>query len=554
MFSFLGVEAKTNLRHQVSLPFPQELKFKVEFWRAIYTKYSTKQGVLHDAEDLSIIYDAIELPKNGDTAGVDQMRAEIREHLFNILRKRGENLTMAERKLLTKFPANTSRSRLLQATENIRFQLGQSDRFKAGLLRSGLYMKHIEVILAEEGLPDFIKYLPHVESSYSEQAISKFGAAGLWQLMPQTGKQYLRVDYAVDERLDPLLATHAAAKHLARDFQMLGAWPLALTAYNHGAGGISRAVQTLGTTDIAEIAFRFQSPSFGFASRNFYAQFLAAVDVAENYRRYFGELPIPQPIVFEAVTLKEPKYFREFSQNYRVSLEDFKKLNPALRSPVYSNQRPIPRGMLLRVPPHSQRLPELIASLDKRAIPAKAKSAKLPEIRVTKTPAAKDLKPKNEVVEIISPYRIQDIANGKGWITVEINETISQIAEWLGVGLEDLRSWNGMDAQAQTRLGQKLLVKVDRIKVDEFQQVREDYHKKIKEDFFSQYDVASLTNYEVQKGENLWSLCYQKFDLPPWLLQEYNVGVSLVNLAPGTKLKIPVLNEKLGAPMISSRQ
>ncbi|MDB5038044.1 MAG: hypothetical protein JWQ35_1572, partial [Bacteriovoracaceae bacterium] len=275
-----------------TISIPTELRLKVEFWKAIYTKYTTTQGLLHDAEDLSVIYDAIELPRNGSTTSADELRYNIREKLFNIVRKRGENLTPEERKLLAHFPPGTTRTRLLQATENIRFQLGQADRFKEGIIRSGYYLKHIEKILHEEGLPDFIKYLPHVESSFQEYAISKVDAAGLWQLMEATGRGLgLKIDYAVDQRLDPWLATEAAAKHLKRDRNFLGTWPLAITAYNHGPGGVQKAVQTLGTTDISDIAFRYTSPTFGFASRNFYAQFLAAVEVASNYQRYFGELP-----------------------------------------------------------------------------------------------------------------------------------------------------------------------------------------------------------------------------------------------------------------------
>lgn len=558
LFSLSGVFAAE--KHKISsndqsLPIPPEIKFKVDFWKAIYTKYTTKQGVLHDAEDLSIIYDAIELPASGDTTGVDQLRADIRENIFNIIRKKGDNLTSEERRILSKFPAQASRARLLQATENIRFQLGQADRFKQGIIRSGFYIKHIEKILAEEGVPDFIKYLPHVESSFQEYAISKFDAAGLWQLMPSTGKMFgLREEYAIDERLDPMKATRAAARHLSRDYQRLGTWPLAVTAYNHGAGGMTRAVRTLGTTDIAEIAFNFQSPSFGFASRNFYVQFLAAVDVATHYQRYFGDLPIPPPIQFETVQIKDPIYLKDFSERYRFTADEFRRLNPGLRPPVLNNSRPIPKGVEVRVPPNSHRVPILVASIDKsimKGVGKSQKTMKLPELKLAKTTAPKA---PSKLKETLSNYAVQDVAEGRGWVSLEINESITQLAEWLKVSVDDLRAWNGLDSQAQARLGQRLMIQTAKVNLEDFQSLREDYHRQIKEDFFAQFEIAKLQDYEVKKGENLWSVCYQKFDIPPWLLKEYNSNVQLLNLAPGTKLKVPVLREKNGVPLVGSSQ
>lgn len=534
---------------QATLPFPAELKLKVEFWKKVYTEYTTRQGVLHDSEDLSIVYEAIDLPKNGDMSGVDAARRRIREHLFNILRKRGENLTTEERNVLSKFPVQLSRSRILQATENIRFQLGQSDRFREGLIRSGYYLKHIEKILAEEGVPDFIKFLPHVESSFQEYAISKFGAAGLWQLMPATGRMFLKVGYDIDERLDPWKATRAAAKHLKRDFNSLKSWPLALTAYNHGPGGVRRAVETLGTSDIVEIAFRYSSPSFGFASRNFYAQFLAASEVASNYRRYFGELPIAPTLVFDTVELKKPTYFRQLVQDYRFTTDEFRRLNPGIRPPVLSNRRPIPARTIVRVPLNSKRTPTLIASIDKKA--AEAKSSTVPQLKAEtqKIPSTT-----LELPEPKSKYDVRDFADSKGWIEVEMNETISQIAEWLRVDVDTLRGWNGMERSSQVRLGQKLIVKFIKNDVSSFQAERSDYHKQIREDFFSQYAVEKLSDYVVKKGENLWSLCYQKFEMPPWLLADYNPKVSLNDLKTGTKLKIPVLKEKDSTAMANSSE
>ena len=548
---FIGV---AEAGYDDKLPFPREFVHKVEFWKAIYTKYTTRQGVIHDAQDLSIIYEAVELPRNGDTSEVEYIKGQVREHLFNIVRKRGENLTTEERRLLAKFPANTTRSRLLQATENVRFQLGQTDRFREGVIRSGAYMKHIEKILREEDMPDFIKYLPHVESSFQEFAMSKFGAAGLWQLMPATGKLYLKVEYTVDERLDPITATRAAARHLKRDHQRLGAWPLALTAYNHGTNGILRAVQTLGTNDIAEIAFRYESPSFGFASRNFYGQFLAAVEVASNYKKYFGDIPLRDPIVFENVVVARSIYLDEFLQGYRVTNEDFRKLNPSLRPPVLMNRRPLPKGTTLRVPPNSKRSPVLVAAADKKVIKAApTPAAKKAEAEILAPLPKVALKRVPEVKPSVSRYAIKDFAEGKGWIQLEMNETLTQVAEWLNQSPDEIRQWNGIDSQGQARAGQKLIIKLSAVQISDFETSREDYHRKIREDFFSQYEVVKTTDYQVKRGENLWSLCYQKFDIPPWLLEEYNPKVKIHSLSGGTKLKIPVLREK-ESTLVSSSQ
>jgi membrane-bound lytic murein transglycosylase D len=76
-----------------------------------------------------------------------------------------------------------------------------------------------------------LAYLPHVESSFNPKAYSKFGAAGMWQFTRSTGKQYMTVSYAVDERRDPILSSRAAARLLKRNFKKFQNWPMAITAY-----------------------------------------------------------------------------------------------------------------------------------------------------------------------------------------------------------------------------------------------------------------------------------------------------------------------------------
>ena len=158
------------------------------------------------------------------------------------------------------------------------------------MIRAAAWETHIARVLKQHGVPEEIAALPHVESSFNPFAYSKVGAAGLWQFMPSTAKRFMRVDGIVDERLDPYSATEAAANLMLYNYRLLGTWPLAVTAYNHGPGGLRRAQDELGTSDIAVIVKRYQGATFGFASRNFYVAFLAALEVDRNAEKYFGPI------------------------------------------------------------------------------------------------------------------------------------------------------------------------------------------------------------------------------------------------------------------------
>ena len=158
------------------------------------------------------------------------------------------------------------------------------------LQRAGSWESHIAQTLAAQGLPPEIAALPHVESSFQPTAMSKAGAAGMWQFIRSTGRRYLRIDGAVDERLDPYRSTEAAAQLLSYNYRLLGSWPLAITAYNHGAEGMRRARDQLGTDDIVRIVRQYQSPTFGFASRNYYCSFLAAMRLDRDPEKYFGNV------------------------------------------------------------------------------------------------------------------------------------------------------------------------------------------------------------------------------------------------------------------------
>jgi hypothetical protein len=148
-------------------------------------------------------------------------------------------------------------------------------------------------------VPAEVALLPLVESSY-ENARSVKAAVGVWQFTRATSKGYLLVSRRVDERLDPVKSARAAAKLLKSHYDVLGSWPLAITAYNHGRGGMLRAKAEHGA-DLPTIIDEYRSPLFGYASMNFYTEFLAAIDVYERREDYFGALALEQPVARPAV-------------------------------------------------------------------------------------------------------------------------------------------------------------------------------------------------------------------------------------------------------------
>jgi membrane-bound lytic murein transglycosylase D len=218
----------------------------------------------------------------------------------------------------------------------------------AGLKVSGRYMGQMQKIFREEGVPVELAYLPLVESSFNVRARSSVGALGMWQFMPATGKKFLRIDDDIDERRDPFVSTRAAARLLKQNYRLLGNWPLAITAYNHGTEGIFRAMSEVGSENLVEMIRRYQSPSFGFASKNFYAEFLAAVEIASNVGSYFPSLRMHRPVALHEVEIKRPLPLQSLLQPAAISQSDFFEWNPALNSSATT----LPLGYPVKVASH----------------------------------------------------------------------------------------------------------------------------------------------------------------------------------------------------------
>jgi len=227
-------------------------------------------------------------------------------------------------------------------TKRLRFQLGQADRFKEGIVRSGRWQDYIRTEFRLLNIPSQLAALPHVESSFRTDAKSHVGAAGMWQFTRSTGRRFMRVDHVLDERLDPFIASRSAGLLLKNNYETTGTWPLALTAYNHGAAGMRRASKQMGGTDIVKIVREYKGRTFGFASRNFYNAFLAALDIDQNTEKYFGKVERDKPRVLRAVDL--PAYYtpQGLLNAFGLKHNVFKSLNPALLSTVWANHKYIP--------------------------------------------------------------------------------------------------------------------------------------------------------------------------------------------------------------------
>ena len=287
-------------------PRPAALEPQIAFWHAIFTEYSSHQVVLHDAVRLDKVYKVLDFRPHvdsgmseGELAALERIETDleldrVRATLLRLhaLGPQPASLTADERHIFELFADDPAPDRFLLAADEKRLhsQRGLRERFGDGVRASRRYLPEMERIFREEGLPVELTRLPLIESCFNLRAYSKVGAAGIWQFMPATGRLFMRVDNLVDERRDPIASTRAAAQFLDRVHDNLGSWPLAITAYNHGPTGVQRARETIHSDDLGELVRRYEGPGFGFASRNFYAEFLAARHVLRHASDYFPEI------------------------------------------------------------------------------------------------------------------------------------------------------------------------------------------------------------------------------------------------------------------------
>ncbi|QWF72461.1 lytic transglycosylase domain-containing protein [Methylomonas paludis] len=279
-------------------PKPMALEPAVDFWRKTYAIWPRSQVAVHDDRYLDIVYEVVTVPGNvGEGLTIEQKEfvSQRREYWKSQLAgleaklRYGAELNAHDRHVINKYESTGKPLSFINgASDRVRTQRGTRERFKRGLEISGRYDRQFRKIFREAGLPEDFAYLPHVESSFQVAAKSSAGAVGLWQFTKSAAKTFIPGHDSVDRRMDPIVSANGAARYLSHAYGKLGNWPTAVTSYNHGIGGMKRAQNQIGP-DFTRIVEQYDGPAFGFASRNYYAQFLAAREIASNPQQYYSE-------------------------------------------------------------------------------------------------------------------------------------------------------------------------------------------------------------------------------------------------------------------------
>ena len=373
-----NAESRANVVRTPLDPFPANglVQRQVKFWEMVFQNYPSTTIIIHDVDEPDRIIDLIDFKEavRGRASEPERGRGErqrvaqryVDRYILAVdrFRQLGESALQygaIERRVWSTYGADErQREKLLAGDIRIRSQSGLSDTFLSAAKSAQQYLPYMEKVFSENNLPVKLTRLPFVESMFNLEARSKVGASGIWQFMPQTARLYMHVDGRVmDERNSPWKATRGAARLMLDNFSALRSWPLAITAYNHGAAGLERATREVASKDLNDILAGYRSKSFGFASRNFYSEFLAA---SNSYDALIKRQKLPKigrdgPVEF--VPLPRKASVADILHASKLGPARLADLNPCLLPQAFGKhkRRVLPQGYELRLPAeHARKL------------------------------------------------------------------------------------------------------------------------------------------------------------------------------------------------------
>ncbi|MDF2455539.1 MAG: mltD [Cytophagaceae bacterium] len=373
--------------------------------------------------------------------------------------------------------------------------------------RRRLFFPIFEQVFKQMNLPDELKYLAIVESGLNPRAMSRVGAAGLWQFMPATGREFgLYQDQYIDERLDPYLATIAAGKYLKQLYNTFDDWELGISSYNCGPGNVRRAIRRSGYKN----SFWGVYNNLPAETRGYLPQ-LVALTYSMNYLESHDIIAdsIEYPVVFDTITIRQYLNLEVFSKELNIPVEDFMKMNPAFLKNYFPGHRPV----TIRIPAdkmvyYAQNEYDILDAAGKRDVAVK-------EVPVI----VKSYSQKATQTKTVSSSQKKKII-----YIVKRGDVLGSIADKHNVGLSELKSWNGLRSN-NIRQGQKLII----------------YKKGVVSKTYSSQSTATSgkkipTFHYVKQGDTLWTIS-KKYNLSIDKIKKLN-NLKDGNIKPGQKIKL----------------
>lgn len=368
------------------------------------------------------------------------------------------------------------------------------------LRRKALYFPIFEKYLAKYDLPEELKYLPIIESGLNPKAVSGPRAVGLWQFMKPTGKeQGLKIDWYIDERMDPEKATEAACKYISWLYNFFDDWKLTLAAYNSGIGNVQRAIRRSGYKNDFWDVYRYLPRE----TRSYVPQFAAMVysmEYADEHNIFVDEELYPTD--FQEVTVNQFVYLKSFAEEGGFDLDELRQLNPAIKKDA--------------IPEHFKdfkiRIPKSQASsfdVNSTAILVKAAEGKKEFEKMARgMPGSTFGKEKNI-------YRVRS------------GDVLGGIALKYGVKVSDIKAWNNIRG-TMIRVGQRLTIYTG----PDFTQDSTYAQAKLRDQ-----PIPDSKIHIVQPGDTLWDISRMYKGLSIEKIKSLN-NLNSNGLKPGMKLKI----------------
>ena len=369
--------------------------------------------------------------------------------------------------------------------EKERFYTSRPEYLQRMFHRGERYLFYIVEELERRGMPTELALLPFVESAMNPTAVSSAKAAGLWQFIPSTGKQYnLHQNWWVDNRRDPVKSTHAALDYLQRIYEMHGNdWFLALASYNWGEGSVARAVRK---NQLRGRGTDYLSLDMPAETRHYVPKLIALKHILLRADEFGVALPeLPNRPYFVTIEKTRPIDLKLAARFAGMTVAEFVALNPAHNRPVISatrnNQIKLPAERvdafmaalerhekadkpLATWQPYTLKPGENIEAVAERAGVQPEEILKANSLRESQRIVAgtriiapqKTVEDETRVESFVAPRVYEEISKPAQYHTVRPKESLASIARRYGLSAATLTAWN--DVKRGVRRGMRLLV------------------------------------------------------------------------------------------------